>query len=80
MISRKIRICVDCKHFEQSNELGSICKKLPIIDLVNGGKTYLACSHHRHSGNCGSAGQYFEPIESKVREYQWDSTLENNPF
>ena len=79
MISRKIRICIDCKHYGLI-DIGTVCTRTPIIDLVTGEKTYLSCTHHRHSGNCGSAGQYFEPIESKAKEYQWDSTLENNPF
>ena len=80
MISRKIRICVDCIHYEYSNDMGSLCKRIPIIDLISGNKTYNNAVSQRHGGNCGTAGQYFEPIESKVREYQWDSTLENNPF
>lgn len=80
MISRKIRICVDCIHYEYSNEMGSLCKRIPVIDLVSGNKTYNNAVSQRHGGNCGSAGHHFEPIESKVKEYQWDSTLENNPF
>lgn len=80
MISRKIRICIDCIHYEYSNDMGSLCKRIPIIDLISGNKTYNNAVSQRHGGNCGTAGQYCEPIESKVKEYQWDSTLENNPF
>jgi hypothetical protein len=80
MISRKIRICVDCIHFENTTEFSAVCKRLPIIDLITGDKKYNSCINARHGGNCGTAGQYFEPIESKKKDYQWDQTLENNPF
>jgi hypothetical protein len=80
MISRKIRICADCIHFEETPEFSSVCKRSPIIDLVTGNKHNQTCISVRYNGNCGTAGQYFEPIESKKRDYQWDQTLENNPF
>jgi hypothetical protein len=60
--------------------MGSLCTRIPIIDLISGNKTYNSAVSQRHGGNCGTAGQYFEPIASKVRDYQWDQTLENNPF
>ena len=80
MISRKIRICADCIHFEETPSFSAICKRLPTIDLVSGKKSYNLCVSARYNGNCGNAGQYFEPIENKKKDYQLDQALENNPF
>jgi ABC-type iron transport system FetAB ATPase subunit len=53
----------------------------PIIDLVTGEQDIINLVFQFNIMEIVALlDNISEPIESKVKDYQWDQTLENNPF